>query len=140
MARNNRVAIQGDITGDIYYDVLQLANKPLPFLRVYMMIKGTRDSKEVKGLRIVFYGILAELAEAYLQKGSRIEVEGHIQVRQTREDGIVVEVVAEDVDFIRNVDYPKGRKRYAELSAAGKLNPPPEDAGANLAVVIEAWA
>ena len=140
MARNNRVSVQGDITGDIYYDVLQLANKPLPFLRVYMMINGTREAKEVKGLRIVFYGILAELAEAYLQKGSRIEVEGHIQVRQTREDGIVVEVVAEDVDFIRNVDYPKGRKRYAELSTAGKLNPSPEGAGANLAMVIEAWA
>ena len=40
MARNNRVAVQGDITGDIYYDILQLANKPLPFLRVYMMING----------------------------------------------------------------------------------------------------
>ena len=90
MARNNRVSVQGDITGDIYYDILQFANQPLPFLRVYMMIKGTRDSKEVKGLRIVFYGILAELAEAYLKKGSRIEVEGHIQVRQTRDDGIVV--------------------------------------------------
>jgi single-stranded DNA-binding protein len=138
MARNNRVSVQGNITGDIYYDVLQLANQPLPFLRVYMMINGTRAAKVVKGLRIVFYGILAELAEAYLEKGSRIEVEGHIQIRQTKDDGIVVEIVAEDVDFIRSVDYARGRKRYAEMIAAGKIQAPDEEDPQT--AVIEAWA
>ena len=138
MARNNRVAVQGDITGDIYYDVLQLANKPLPFLRVYMMINGSRGSKEVKGLRVVFYGILAELAEAHLQKGSRIEIEGHLQIRQVRNEGIVVEVVAEDVDFIRNIDWDKGRKRYQEMVAAGKIQPGQEDEA--VAAQVESWA
>ncbi len=141
MARNNRVAVQGDITGDIYYDILQLANKPLPFLRVYMMINSSRGSKEVKGLRVVFYGILAELAEAHLQKGSRIEVEGHLQIRQVRNEGIVVEVVAEDVDFIRNIDWDKGRKRYQEMVAAGKVQPGQEDdTVAAGAVPVESWA
>jgi single-stranded DNA-binding protein len=123
MARNNRVAVQGDITGDIYYDVLKLSNKPLPFLRVYLMINGSRGSKEVKGLRVVFYGLLAELAEAHLQKGSRIEVEGHIQIRKGKNDEFVVDIVAEDVDFIRNIDWEKGRRRYQELVAAGKIKP-----------------
>jgi len=63
MSWNNRVAVLGDITGDIYYDVLQISNQPVPFLRVYMMINATREAKEVKGLRIVFYGVLAELAK-----------------------------------------------------------------------------
>ena len=120
---------------------LQLANKPLPFLRVYMMINGSRGSKEVKGLRVVFYGILAELAEAHLQKGSRIEIEGHLQIRQVRNEGIVVEVVAEDVDFIRNIDWDKGRRRYQEMVAAGKIQPGQEDdAVAAVAVSVENWA
>jgi single-stranded DNA-binding protein len=141
MARNNRVAVQGDITGDIYYDILQLANKPLPFLRVYMMINGSRGSKEVKGLRVVFYGILAELAEAHLQKGSRIEVEGHLQIRQVKNEGIVVEVVGEDVDFIRNVDWEKGRKRYQEMVAAGKIQQAQEEDVVSAGVVpVESWA
>jgi single-stranded DNA-binding protein len=140
MARNNRVAVQGDITGDIYYDVLQLANKSLPFLRRYMMINGSRASKEVKGLRVVFYGILAELAEAHLQKGSRVEVEGHIQIRQVKGEGIVVEVVAEDVDFIRNVDWEKGRKRYAEMVAAGKIQQAKDDSLPDTIPSLEAWA
>ena len=141
MARNNRVAIQGDITGDIYYDVLQLANKPLPFLRVYMMINGSRGSKEVKGLRVVFYGILAELAEAHLQKGSRLEVEGHIQIRQVKNEGIVVEVVGEDVDFIRNIDWEKGRARYQEMVAAGKIQPSHDEDAVSAGVVpVESWA
>ena len=82
MSWNNRVAVLGDITGDIYYDVLQISNQPVPFLRVYMMINETREAKEVRGLRIVFYGVLAELAEAHLQTGSRILVQGHIQLRK----------------------------------------------------------
>lgn len=141
MARNNRVAVQGDITGDIYYDVLQLANKPTPFLRVYMMINSTRGSKDVKGLRVVFYGILAELAEAHLQKGSRIEVEGHLQIRQVKNEGIVVEVVAEDLDFIRNIDWDKGHKRYQEMVAAGKIQSVQEEDIIPAGVVpVESWA
>ena len=138
MGWNNRVTVLGDITGDIYYDVLQLTNKPLPFLRVYMMINGTRESKEVKGLRIVFYGIQAELAEAQLKMGSRIQVEGHIQVRKIRDEGIVVEVVAEHVVYIRNYDREKGSQRYKEMLVSGKIQTG-EDEPLELPVSVEAW-
>ena len=75
MARNNRVSVQGDLTGDIYYDVIQKDGRVIPFLRVYMMINNSSTAGEVRGLRVMFYGLLAEEAEAHLQKGSRIEVE-----------------------------------------------------------------
>jgi single-stranded DNA-binding protein len=138
MGWNNRVTVFGDITGDIYYDVLQLTNKPLPFLRVYMMINGTRESKEVKGLRIVFYGTQAELAEAQLKMGSRIQVEGHIQLRKIRNEGIVVEVVAEHVVYIRNYDREKGNQRYKEMLVSGKIQAG-EDELLELPVTAEAW-
>ena len=123
MAWNNRVAVLGDITGDIYYDVLQIASQPVPFLRVYMMINETREAKEVRGLRIVFYGVQAELAEAHLRTGSRILVQGHIQLRKGKKEVIVAEVVAEHIIYIRNFDQEKGNRRLKELKAAGKIQP-----------------
>jgi len=90
---------------------------------------------------VVFYGILAELAEAHLQKGSRLEVEGHIQIRQVKNEGIVVEVVGEDVDFIRNIDWDKGRARYQEMVAAGKIQPSHDEDSVSAGVVpVESWA
>lgn len=127
MSWNNRVAVLGDITGDIYYDVLQISNQPVPFLRVCMMINETREAKEVRGLRIVFYGVLAELAEAHLQTGSRILVQGHIQLRKGKNNVIVSEVVAEHVIYIRNFDQEKGNQRLKELKAAGKIQPGVEE-------------
>jgi len=123
MARNNRVAVQGDITGDIHYDVISKEGRSIPFLRVYMMINGSSGSGEVRGLRVMFYGILAEEAEAHLQKGSRIEVEGHLQIRRMPDEGVSVEVAAEDVDYIRNITWERGAKRMAEMAAAGKKRP-----------------
>ena len=139
MARNNRVSVQGDITGDIYYDVLEINNKPVPFLRVYMMINETREAKEVRGLRIVFYGAQAELAEAYLRTGSRILVQGHLQIRKGKKDVIVVEVVAEYAVYIRNYDQEKGSQRMKELKAAGKFQPGLEER-LDIPDFVEAWA
>ena len=123
MARNNRVSVQGDLTGDIHYDVIQKDGRAIPFLRVYMMINNSSTAGEVRGLRVMFYGLLAEEAEAHLQKGSRIEVEGHLQIRRIPDEGISVEVAAEDVDYIRNITWERGAKRLAEMAAAGKKRP-----------------
>lgn len=121
MVWNNRVAVVGDITGDIYYDVIQIEHKPVPFLRVYMVINATHESQQIKGLRIVFYGADAELAEAYLKMGSRILVQGHLQMRKDKRNIVVVEVVSEHICYIRNFDLERGNKRLNELCAAGRL-------------------
>jgi single-stranded DNA-binding protein len=123
MARNNRVSVQGDLTGDIYYDVIQKDGRAIPFLRVYMMINNSSGAGEVRGLRVMFYGLLAEEAEAHLQKGSRIEVEGHLQIRRIPDEGVSVEVAAEDVDYIRKITWERGAKRLAEMAAVGKKRP-----------------
>lgn len=84
MAQGNHVSVKGDITSDIYYDVLEVGDKQTPFLRLYMMIDGSREAYPVKGLRICLYGLLAELTYAHVQKGSRLFVEGHVQTRSRR--------------------------------------------------------
>jgi single-stranded DNA-binding protein len=123
MARSNSVVVKGDITSDIYYDIFTQNGKSVPFLRVYLMVNGTPEAKEVKGLRVVFYGYLAELAEAHLKKGSRILVEGHIQMRKAPNGNLTFEVVAEDVEFLRNITWERGQKKLEVLAASGRSQP-----------------
>ncbi len=122
MAQSNHVSVKGDITGDIYYDILDIGDKQTTYLRLYMMINGSREAHPVKGLRICIYGLLAELTYAHVRKGSRIFVEGHVQTRTRRNGDVTVEVVAEDVDFIRNIDYERGSQVIEDLKRRGLFN------------------
>lgn len=123
MARNNFVVIKGDITSDIYYDVFTQNGKQIPFLRVYLMVNGTPETKDIKGLRVVFYGYLADLSEAHLQKGSRIHVSGHIQMRRAPNGSPTFEIVAEEVEYLRNINRERGKKRLEELAASNPNHP-----------------
>ncbi len=126
MAQGNMTWQRGDITGDIYFDYLRPENMdPVPYLRLHLMIDGSPEAKPVKCLRILVYGTLAELVFGHVQKGSRIGVEGHIQMRNR--PGIatpVFEVVAERVEFIRNIDYERGKQVVAALKQRGKQKNP----------------
>jgi hypothetical protein len=115
----------GDITGDIYFD--KHPNKEgveIPFIRLIMMINGSLLAKPVYGLRIVAYGALAELAFGHLQKSSRIGVEGHIQMRE-RGNNLppVFEIVADHIEFIRNIDYERGSQVIETLKARERIQP-----------------
>jgi hypothetical protein len=122
MAQGNLTWQRGDITGDIYFDYLHPDNQPpLPYVRLYLMIEGSPGAKPVKGLRILVYGTLAELVFGHVQKGSRIGVEGHIQLRYRPNTMTpVFEIVAERVEFIRNIDYERGKPVIADLKQRGK--------------------
>lgn len=66
--------------------------------------------KETDFPRIVCFGRVAELAEKYLRKGSRVGVTGHIQTGSYDRDGVKVyttDVVAERLDII---DWPEDRE------------------------------
>lgn len=137
MARNNHVFVMGDITSDIYYDNFRLDGKDVPYLRLRMMVNGTEGVSAVGGLRVVVYGSLAELTYGHVQKGSRLAVTGHIQCRKHLSE-IVFEVVATDVQFIRNVDWDRGEEVREDLVARGKLRPTRRDRGAPVDAPAEA--
>jgi single-stranded DNA-binding protein len=121
MAQGNFTWQRGDITGDIYFDHIRpRKGEPIPFLRLYLMVDGSRDAKPIKGLRIMVYGGLAELVYGHVQKGSRIGVEGHIQLRYRPNNPTpVFEIVAERVEFIRNIDFERGSQVIAEMRQRG---------------------
>ena len=121
MARNNHVWVKGDITGDIYYDIFKLDGKEVQFLRLYLMVKGVKGANGVKGLRTCVYGPLAELVYGHVRKGSRLGVIGHIQQRTTRQGKMVFEIVATDIDFLRNIDWETGERVRDDLVRRGLL-------------------
>ena len=124
MAQGNFTWHRGDITGNIYFDYLNLSSgEQIPYVRLIMMVEGSADAWPVKGLRIMVYGTLAEIVYGHVQKGSRIGVEGHLQIRERANGaGPAFEIVAEHVEFLRNIDYETGKKMMEDLRARGRIN------------------
>jgi len=121
MAHNNAVKLKGIVKDDIYYDVVEKDGRTIQFLRFLLSVPGSREAKELRGMRILAYGTLAEYTEAHIQPGSRVQVEGHIQMR-TSAKGLAIEIVAEDVDFIQHINWTRGRRKHEELKTAGLMS------------------
>ncbi len=84
----------------------------------------------LQGLRVVVRGALAELAYPYLQTGSKIAVDGHLQSRDHANGKQAVEVTAHNMTFLENINWAAGD---AANNPARSLSDPlalelPEDA------------
>jgi single-stranded DNA-binding protein len=101
----NHVFIIGTIGEDIYYDRFQRSegDGQYAFLRVML----TND-EYLKGLRVIVRGSLAEISYPYLQEGSKISVDGHLQTRDRETGKRVVEVTAEHIGFLENINWEAG--------------------------------
>ncbi len=104
-AGGNHVFIIGNVGEDIYYDRFQRGegNGEYAFLRLML----TND-EYMKGLRVIVRGSLAELSYPYLQERSKIAVDGHIQTRDRETGKKVVEVTAEHIAFLENINWEAG--------------------------------
>jgi single-stranded DNA-binding protein len=85
----------------------------------YMRLLLTNPGEEgtVKDLRVVTIGNLAQLAYPYLRPGSVIAVDGHIQTRDRSTSQKIVEIIAEHMVFLDNIDWEAGaaaQKRMQE--------------------------
>ena len=123
MARNNHVFLVGDLSGNIRFDVLRLGEEDVQYLRINLFVKPLEGTSKVTGLPVVMYGPLAELVYGHIQSGSRIAVMGHIQQRTTTKGFKSVEIVAEEVQFIRNIDWERGEEVRKTLVSRGQLRP-----------------
>ena len=66
------------------------------------------NGKYLNGLYTVVYGTLAELAYPYLQAGSVIAVDGHLQTKDHEAGQKMIEVTAENIAFLQNIDWAAG--------------------------------
>jgi hypothetical protein len=104
-ASANNVFVVGDIGEDIYYDMFRRASGDgsYAFLRLVL-----NNEQYLNGLRVTVRGTLAELAFPFLQNGSKIAVDGHIQTRDRETGKKVVEVTAEHIAFLENINWSAG--------------------------------
>jgi len=118
----NSVFLVGEVMDDIYFDWFQRSPErgggQYAFLRLML-----HNDEQLSGLRVVVRGALAELAFPYLQPGSRIAVDGHIQTRNRETGQKVVEVTAEHVAFLENINWEAG-----EAARAARARLPPAEA------------
>ena len=113
-ACTNNVFVVGSVTEDIYYDLFKRNDGgTYPFLRLIL----TNESY-LNGLRITVRGTLAQLAYPYLKAGSKIAVDGHLQTRDRETGKKVVEVTAEHIAFLENIDWLAG-ETAREAALAG---------------------
>ena len=95
-----------------------------------------RDSGEQKDRtewhRVVFFNRLAEIANEYLKKGSKVYVEGELRTREWEREGqkhYTTEVVANEMQMLDNRgDMPVGNTEVNPTSTTSNFtSPPPED-------------
>jgi single-strand DNA-binding protein len=87
--------------------------------------KSGEQQERTEWVRCVAFGKLAELCGEYLQKGSRVTVEGRLSTREYEKDNIkrqVTEVVLSEVVF---PERPKGERSDAQ-PAPQKPQPRPQ--------------
>ena len=95
-----------------------------------------RDSGEQKDRtewhRVVFFNRLAEIANEYLRKGSKVYVEGELRTREWEREGqkhYTTEVVANEMQMLDNRgDMPVGNTEANPTSTTSNItSQPPED-------------
>ncbi len=104
-ASANNVFVIGDIGEDIYFDRFERAQGEGDY--AFMRLMLTND-EYLNGLRVVVRGSLAEISFPFLQKGSKVAVDGHLQTRDRETGKKVVEVTAEHIAFLENINWAAG--------------------------------
>lgn len=82
--------------------------------------KNTGEKKEeTQWHRVILFGSVAEIAEKYLNKGSKIYLEGKLKTRQYEKDGgkrFITEVIGSQIQFIDT------KKQGSSYSSQGQAN------------------
>jgi len=116
--RGNSVFVVGIVGDDIHFEWrIKEVEENHQYAYMRLLLTNSGEEEAVKDLRVVTIGNLAQLAYPYLRPGSVIAVDGHIQTRDRTTSQKVVEVIAEHMVFLDNIDWEAGtaaQKRMQE--------------------------
>jgi len=110
MARNNFVFLRGNLTDAPFYALLEGRDGPVPFMRFTLAV----DSARTDFIYVVAYGDRALHDHAFLRRGSEVAVQGRLRSRRV-EGKVIYEVVADEVTFLRNIEWERGEKHWQEV-------------------------
>ncbi len=118
---NNHAFIKGNLTHDPTFDYLEGRNGEgvVPFMRLNVAV----DRESASGadfFQVVAYGKQALHDHAFLRQGSEVAVTARLRMRRIGENGrqrILVELVADDITFVRNIDWARGRSHWRQVQS-----------------------
>ena len=117
MAKND-VELKGNLTRDPHFDYLDGRDGPVPFIRFTLAVD--RHPPRQQGtdyFQVCAYGHRALHDHPYLRQGSEVFVEGWMRSRggtdSQGEPTTRIEVVAEEITFLRNIDWARGDEAKA---------------------------
>lgn len=118
----NKVILIGNISTDVELKYSQSNKAVATFnLAVNREYTNTEGNKEVDFIKIVVWGKQAENINTYLRKGSKLAIEGRLQIRsyESKEGkkSHITEVVAENVQFLDSKKNDKQEENpYKDMS------------------------
>ena len=98
--------VAGEVLEDIRYAWIQ--RKPELGGKYAILHLRLRCDEYLDGLRVVVRGALAELAYPYLQTGSKIAIDGHLQTRSLESGKKAFEVTVHGMTFLENINWAAG--------------------------------
>ena len=115
----NHIFVVGRILEDIHFD-WQPRSSGHGGKFAYLWVKMKSD-EYLQGLRVGVIGDLAELAYPYLQPGSKIAVDGHLQTRNRETGRRAFEVTAHHITFLENINWAAGESAAKAVEEARAL-------------------
>jgi len=112
-ASANNTFLVGEISKDIYFDWFKRSEGEGNYAYLRLLLT---NEQYLNGLRVTVRGSLAELAFPYLREGSKIAVDGHLQTRNRETGKQVVEVTAEHIAFLDNINWEAGTTAQQALA------------------------
>jgi single-stranded DNA-binding protein len=114
--RANNVFVVGTVGDDIHFEWrTKVGQEDHQYAYMRLLLDNPGEVETVKDLRVVTIGNLAQLAYPYLRPGSVIAVDGHIQTRDRSTSQKVVEIIAEHMVFLENIDWEAGASAQNRL-------------------------
>ena len=98
--------VAGEVLGNIHYDWIQ--RKPERGGKYAILHLCLRCDDYLDFLRVVVRGALAELAYPYLQTGSKVAVDGHLQNRSLESGKKAFELTVHSMTFMENINWAAG--------------------------------
>jgi single-strand DNA-binding protein len=134
MANFNKVLLMGNLTRDPELRYIPSGAAVATFGLAVNRVYGTQSGEKKKDtcfIRVVVWGKVAEVCGEYLSKGSPVFVEGRLQSRNwVTQDGqkrSTIEVVAENVQFLRSKSQSQGGEAPVQDSQFNQSPPSYDD-------------
>jgi single stranded DNA-binding protein len=124
MAKNS-ISLKGNLTRDPFFDHLDGRDGPVPYMRFTLAVdRHLPRQTGTDYLQVLAYGQRALHDHAYLRQGSEVLVEGWVRTRDGTDNNgrpaTRIEVIAEEITFLRNIEWARGDEMKAQIQELQK--------------------